>query len=115
MSALRVTLLVLGVVLLLFGLLLVVSGPEAASGGLWFIVAGSVIVLAVAFERSRYRSEAADRQYAPPGPGGGDPPEAPIEPRFRPTDEVFVDPTSGHRIRVYLDSRSGERRYRAEA
>src|SRR6266566_5287076 len=106
MSALRVSLLIIGVALLLLGLLLVLSGPIAAGGGLWLVVAGSVLVLAVAFERSRYRSESADRQYAPPGPGGGDPPEAPIEPRFRATDEVFVDPTSGHRMRVYLDSRS---------
>ena len=37
-------------------------------------------------------------------------PEAP----FRATGEVFVDPTSGHRLRVYLDAATGERRYFAE-
>jgi hypothetical protein len=37
-----------------------------------------------------------------------------MEPRFRPTDERFVDPTTGHRMRVYVDPRTGERRYLAE-
>ncbi len=48
------------------------------------------------------------------GPGDGEPPDATLEPRFRPTDEVFMDPTSGRKMRVWLDPRSGERRYRAE-
>jgi hypothetical protein len=33
---------------------------------------------------------------------------------FRPTDELFIDPTSGARLRVYLDPTTGERRYYAE-
>jgi len=37
-----------------------------------------------------------------------------LEPRFRRTDERFVDPTSGHTMRVYVDPRTGERRYLAE-
>jgi hypothetical protein len=37
----------------------------------------------------------------------------PVAP-FRPTDELFVDPTSGQRLRVYLDPATGERRYYAE-
>ena len=37
-------------------------------------------------------------------------PEAP----FRPTDELFMDPTSGQRLRVYLNPATGERRYFAE-
>ena len=40
--------------------------------------------------------------------------DALLEPRFRPTDEVFIDPTSGRKMRVWLDPRSGERRYRAD-
>ncbi len=50
----------------------------------------------------------------PVGPGGGEPLDAAMEPRFTSTDEVFVDPTSGHRMRVFLDPGTGERRYRAE-
>jgi hypothetical protein len=32
-----------------------------------------------------------------------------------PTTELFVDPTSHRLMRVYVDSRTGERRYKAEA
>ena len=80
--------------------------------GIWSMVVGAVVLVAVALERSRYRSEAAERSDAAPGPGGGETsvPGAP----FRSTDEVFVDPTSGHRLRVYLNPATGERRYHAE-
>ena len=37
-----------------------------------------------------------------------------LEPRFTPTTERFVDPTTGLAMRVYVDAASGERRYRAE-
>jgi hypothetical protein len=33
---------------------------------------------------------------------------------FRPTDEVFVDPESGQRTRVWYDAASGRREYRPE-
>ena len=65
-------------------------------------------------ERNRYRSEAADRSFETTGPGGGEPSAGTLEPRFRPTDERFVDPTTRRRMRVYLDNRTGERRYVAE-
>jgi hypothetical protein len=90
------------------------GGPDGVVGGIWLIVTGSILLLAVAFERTRYRSEQAERTSALPGPGGGESAEAPMEPRFEPTDEVFVDPTSRRRMRVWLDPVRGERRYRAE-
>jgi hypothetical protein len=37
-----------------------------------------------------------------------------VEPRFRPTPEVFVDPTTATRMRVLVDPRTGERRYVAD-
>jgi hypothetical protein len=37
-----------------------------------------------------------------------------MDQRFRRTDELFVDPTTGHTMRVWLDPSTGERRYRAE-
>jgi hypothetical protein len=109
-NAVRVVAGVLGACLMVFGLAGVATGAWA--DGLWSIVAGAVLVMAVVLERSRYRSEAAERSDAAPGPGGGEPsvPQAP----FRPTEEVFVDPTSGHRLRVYLNPATGERRYHAE-
>ena len=109
-DTIRVLVGILGVGLMIGGLAGVATGAWA--DGIWAIVSGAVVVLAVVFERSRYRSEAAERSDAPPGPGGGEP-SAPGAP-FQPTGEVFVDPTSGHRLRVYLDPASGERRYHAE-
>ena len=48
------------------------------------------------------------------GPGGGEPAGAQIESRFRPTAEMFIDPTTGQQMRVLIDPANGERRYIAE-
>ena len=96
--------------LMMGGLVGVVAG--ASSDGLWAAVTGAVILVAVVLERSRYRSEAAERTSGESGPGGGEA-TVPVAP-FRPTDEVFVDPTTGHHLRVYLNPATGERRYHAE-
>jgi hypothetical protein len=106
----------IGALMTVVGLGMIASGagiPGIAGSGLWLTIIGAVVVVAVVLERQRYRSEAADRTFDPVGPGGGEPPGS-IEPRFRPTDELFVDPTTGHRMRVHLDPRTGERRYVAE-
>jgi hypothetical protein len=95
------------------GLFALSIGP-AGIGGLWAVVVGTAILIALAIERNRYRSEEAERSFESTGPGGGEPPGA-LEPRFRRTDETFVDPTSGATMRVFLDGRTGERRYVAEA
>jgi hypothetical protein len=109
----RVILGAIGTLLALTGLGLVGTGNSLAGSGLWLTVIGAGIVIAVVVERQRYRSEEADKAFEPIGPGGGEP-LGTIEPRFRPTDELFVDPTSGHRMRVHVDPRTGERRYVAE-
>jgi len=103
-----------GALMLAGGLAVVVGGGDGSLAGLWFVFVGGVLLLAVALERARYRSEQADRAGAPPGPGGGESLDAPMEPRFRRTDEVFQDPSSQRQMRVWIDSASGERRYRAE-
>jgi len=110
----RLLLAFFGALGLIAGLAVIVAGGPEAFAGLWLIFTGGVLLLAVAFERNRYRSEQADRVGAPPGPGGGESLDAPMEPRFRRTDEFFEDPTSRQRMRVWLDSTTGERRYRAE-
>ena len=112
----RVGLLVVGGVLLLGGLAAVLVGGEGGlvAAGLWAILSGGVLLAAVVLERFRYRSEHAERTSAPPGPGGGEELDAPLERRFQRTDEVFEDPTSRVRMRVWLDPATGERRYRAE-
>lgn len=109
-NPIRIVVGVLGVMLMVGGLVGVAAG--AWPQGLWSTFAGAVVVVAVVFERSRYRSEATERGAGDPGPGGGEPsvPGAP----FRPTEERFVDPTSGRRLRVYVDPATGERRYFAD-
>ena len=109
----RVIVAVIGTLIALIGLGIVSTGGGIVGGGLWLTVLGVAIVVAVVVERQRYRSEAADRTFDAVGPGGGEPIGS-LEPRFRPTDELFVDPTSGERMRVHVDPRTGERRYVAE-
>lgn len=100
------------------GVLLILGGIATAAvtepGGspvaaLTMFVPGAVILAAVLLERTRYRSLQADRLGDPHGPGGGET-QAP-EPRFRPSEERFVDPTTGVPMRVWVDPRTGERRY----
>jgi len=113
-SVVRGVLVVVGALMLLGGLVAISQAPELAGSGVSAVVVGGVLVVAAVIERTRYRSEAADRANDPHGRGGGEPAGS-VEPRFRPTDEVFVDPTTGARMRVLLDARTGERRYVAEA
>jgi hypothetical protein len=105
----RALVLGLGVVLVLGGLAAI--GVGVAGSGLWATIVGMVLIIAAIIERSRYRSDEADRRSEPPGPGGGEPPGTRLDPRFAPTDEIFEDPTSGRQMRVWLDRGSGERRY----
>src|SRR5689334_16479642 len=99
----------------MLGGILAIGEPAFGLGGLVYVVMGGIIVVAVALERQRYRSEAAELANAPAGPGGGETPGARVDGRFQPTAEVFLDPSSGHRMRVLVDPATGERRYVAEA
>ena len=114
MTVLRGLLLALGGLLIVGGFAAIAVGGWATWMGLWLAVGGLLIIGAILLERRRYRSGAAERTPAEPGPGGGEPLDEPLEPRFTPTTERFVDPTTGLAMRVYVDSASGERRYRAE-
>jgi hypothetical protein len=114
MTVLRGLVLALGGLLILGGFAAIAVGGWVALTGLWSVVGGLVIVGGIVLERRRYRSGAAERAPAEPGPGGGEPLDQPLEPRFTATTERFVDPTTGLAIRVYVDAASGERRYRAE-
>ena len=110
----RGAIVVAGIVAMLGGLALILSVPEAAPSGLWAVAVGGFLVVVPLLERQRYRSEAAEKARETPGPGGGEAAGGSLEARFRPTAEVFVDPTTGHHMRVLVDPRTGERRYVAE-
>jgi hypothetical protein len=107
----RLLILGLGVVLTIVGLSLVATQGGV---GLYPLFLGLVLIVASVIERVRYRSAEAERNAADPGPGGGEPAGTVLEPRFRPTEERFEDPTTGVRMRVWLDPEAGERRYIAE-
>ena len=108
----RLVLAALGISMLVGGLVLLAIGGPTAIIGIWALLGAVVLLVAVVLERTRYRSEAAERTSEPSGPGGGE--SGPIEARFELTPERFVDPTTGRSMRVYIDPRTGERRYRAE-
>ena len=110
--AIRLVLAIGGTILFAVGLLLLTVGGPAAAAGLWPLITGGVLIVAVILERQRYRSEAAERSADPVGLGGGEP--GPLPPRFRPTEERFIDPTTGRTMRVHADPQTGERRYLAE-
>ena len=112
-TVIRGGLVVIGILLMVVGLGIIGAFAGAGIIGLQVFGFGAFLVVAVAIERSRYRSSAAEKTNSAPGPGGGEP-GGPIESRFRMTAEVFIDPTSGHRMRVLVDPASGERRYVAE-
>src|SRR5262245_17021150 len=113
-SLVRGLLVLAGLLLMLLGLGLIAGlGGFGTITGLQAVGFGAFLVVIVAIERQRYRSATAERTNAPPGPGGGEPAGS-LEARFRATNEVFIDPTSGHRMRVVVDPSTGERRYVAE-
>jgi hypothetical protein len=110
----RVILGAIGALMLLGGFAIALTGGDVSGSlvALWLIVSGAVLLIVALIEVTRYRSEAAEQQRQPPGPGGGE--NAVPGPPFRPTEEVFIDPTSRQKMRVYADPASGERRYVAE-
>ena len=101
-------------VLLMFAGIATAASPGGIIAALPVFLGGAAIVVGVSIERMRYRSDTLDRDFPSVGPGGGEPPSEGVEPRFRPTEEVFVDPTTARRMRVLLDPSTGERRYVAE-
>lgn len=111
----RLLALTLGTVILVIGLaILAFGGVVGAVPGIWTVVVGVTLIVVSLLERVRYRSESVDRAGAPTGPGGGEPLDARLDRRFQRTDEVFTDPTSARRMRVWVDPTSGERRYVTE-
>ncbi len=111
LSVTRLVIVALSALALLAGLAVVSLGWQGL-GGLWLLIAGAAGLIGVTFERMRYRSEAAELSGEHAGPAGAE--DGPLDPRFRPTEERFVDPTTRQRLRVWVDPASGERRYRLD-
>ncbi|HET6819814.1 MAG TPA: hypothetical protein VFH98_04585 [Candidatus Limnocylindria bacterium] len=94
-DVLRVIVGALGAVMVAVALLLFSAGGEAAWSGAYPLVLGLVAIATALFERSRY------------WPGRGRAADAGL----RPTNERFIDPTTGERTQVWIDSATGERTY----
>jgi hypothetical protein len=66
----------------------------------WVIIAVVVVGIVIAvFGWDRYKTK---------GKGAGD------ESAFHATNEVFIDPTTGERTRVWYNPKTGQRDYRSE-
>jgi hypothetical protein len=84
-----------GALLLAIGLVLLASGGIVAWSGIQLVILGTAGIVIALFERLRY------------WPGR----DAPRPPGLRPTDERFIDPSTGEPTRVWIDPASGERSY----
>jgi hypothetical protein len=89
---LRQALIVFAVVLMLAG----ISGPFWNGPGFIVSIWGLILLLAVLFERWRYRSKNA-------GVGS----------EWQATDERFIDPETGQLTQVMYNTKTGDRSYRA--
>ena len=72
LAAARLILAFVGGITILVGFGLIVTAGNR-SAGLVTILIGGAVLLAVLYERSRYRSAEADLHNDRPGPGGGEP------------------------------------------
>jgi hypothetical protein len=101
-GTLRIAVGVVGGLMLLAGIVAIGAGGNAVPGGLWAMALGSVGIIVAVLERRRYA--AMEEEPQPSGP----------PPRLEPTAEVFVDPTTGQQMRVYVDRATGRRHYQRE-
>jgi hypothetical protein len=92
----RLSLLALGIVLLAIAAWLLAIGQKWP--GIYVLVQGALITLAMVWEPWRYRRRIVD---APPQ-------------GFTRTEERFEDPGSGRTVTVYVKSATGERAYVAD-
>jgi hypothetical protein len=103
-----------------FLLALAVIAAGEPVGAAWLLIASAAVLLVALYEQARYRGRAEDGGApAPPGAPGWAPPESGPGSvqgfgRYQRTDEVFDDPTTGRRLRVWFDPVTGERRYLPE-
>jgi hypothetical protein len=97
LDVLRLVVATFGALMLATGLLVLAGGGQASWSGAYPAILGVVAILVALFERARY------------GPGSDR--DATADRRLRPTQERFVDPTTGQHVQVWIDPASGERSY----
>ncbi len=107
-----------------FLLALAVIAAGEPVGAAWLLIGSAILILIALYEQARYRAPAGETPAAtaPGGRGAVPPDQPPWSTPGRPaadrglagyqrTDEVFDDPTTGRRLRVWFDPTTGERRY----
>jgi hypothetical protein len=94
LHVLRLVVAAVGMLLVLIGVLGPLDSGYPIADGMWMALLGAVLVTVSVLEQVRYRLSS--------GSSGGS---------LRPTEERFVDPTTGQRIQVWIDPASGERSY----
>jgi hypothetical protein len=90
---LRAVVLAMGVLMMLGGMFIAVTGIAAPA--LWLFAVGAILVVGTVFERVLYKPLVV----AKPSPGWTD------------TGERFVDPETGKLVKVLYNAKSGERQY----
>jgi hypothetical protein len=106
LRTLRLVLLAWEVVLIAVALALLASGAAWAPLVVAYALVNAAIVgLALALERPRYGADSEGARGRPGREG---------EQGFDATEEVFIDPTTGVRMRVWVGVETGERQYRSD-
>jgi hypothetical protein len=94
-----------GAIGLVFGVFIALNAD--AAGGLWVAVLSGGLLAIVLYERMRYRT----RSGREVGDASTSPADAAPPAGYERTDEVFTDPTTGERLRVWYHPATGDRRY----
>lgn len=114
---LRAALGLLGGLGFVLALAVIVAGEPV--GAAWLLIVSAALLLIALYEQARYHGHGEGAAAPAPGAPSWAPPGAAVGDagpgRYQRTDEVFEDPTTGRRLRVWFDPVTGERRYLPEA
>jgi len=95
---LRQILIGIAALMIVGGVVCTAAVAGGAPPGLWLIAGGLILLLGTLYERTIYKP----LEKSPPGAG------------WERTGERFIDDKTGKPVTVYIDPRTGERKYVAE-
>jgi hypothetical protein len=95
LHTLRLLVAAFGALVLAIGVLGPLTSNQPIWTGIYFIALGAGAIIVAVLGDTRYLPRRRSPESGP----------------LQPTDERFVDPTSGQRLRVWIDPASGERAY----